>query len=38
MLFKIQKHFSSFEILNEQQHLIQKLASPLCYEKIKLLL
>jgi len=35
MLFKIQKHFSSIEIVNEQEHLIQKLAFPLCYEKNK---
>jgi hypothetical protein len=38
VLFKIQKHFSPIEILNEQEHLIQKLESPLCYKKIKLLL
>jgi len=38
MIFKIQKLSSSIEIVNEQEHLIQKLASPLCYEKIKLLL
>jgi hypothetical protein len=38
MLFKIQKHFSPIETVHEQEHLIQKLTSPLCYEKIKLLL
>jgi hypothetical protein len=38
MLFKIQKHFSPIEKVNEQEHHVQKLTSSLCYEKIKLLL
>lgn len=38
MLFEIPKHFSAIEIVNEQEHLVLKLTSSLCYEKIKLLL